>query len=368
MAINAHNFVAEKLVEVVKDRHRRQQLMVNSFTVFGLFFLFTFSVFSFISGETMLGVILTAFTLLSSFNVYIMSKNREWGVIGLTTIIYMLAYYLLFTGGYRDTGIFWIYLLTPIAIFINQFRTGLILSLLFLSSLAVIFALKGLHFWLPEFYNEVVASRVVLTLFALSGMCHILIYFQSKSDEYIMKMHDEDIFKLAYFDSLTMLSNRVTFRSILYHAVQKAAFSTSALVYVDLDNFKSINDDYGHDHGDAVLADFGLALKNIAKEHIGVDKLGQYDVSRLGGDEFAIFVEDASDRNKVIEMVEDVLQGFSDEAIPSLTGIQHQLGASIGVVFTSNQTQDLISNMSIADKAMYEAKRAGKGCYNIIDA
>lgn len=368
MAINAHNFVAEKLVEVVKDKHRRQKLMVNSFTVFGLIFLFTFSILSFLANQIPLALILSTFTLFSMFNVYVMTKNREWGVIGLTVIIYTLAYYLLFTGGYMDTGIFWIYLLAPIAIFINQFKAGLVLSSVFLFSLAGLFALKDVHVWLPDFYSEVVASRVVLTLFALSGMCHILIYFQSKADEYILKMHDEDIFKLAYFDSLTMLSNRVTFRSILYHAVQKATFTTSALVYIDLDNFKSINDEYGHDQGDAVLADFGLALKNIATQHIGEDKLGQYDVSRLGGDEFAIFVEDASDRSKVIRMVEDVLLGFSDQAIPSLTGIHHQLGASIGIVFSSNQSQDLVSNMSMADKAMYEAKKAGKGCYNVIDA
>jgi diguanylate cyclase (GGDEF)-like protein len=367
MSKNAHNFIAEKLVEVVEDKHRRQQMMVNSFTVFGLVFLIYASIRSYFDEGGTLFYVLTTFAVFSSINVYVMFKKREWGIIGLTSILYSLSYYLLFTGGYENTGVFWVYLLAPIAIFINRFKTGLTLSIGFLITLSSLFISKDMHNILPEFYNDAISSRIVLTLIALSGMCHILIYFQSKVDEYIVKMHEGDIFKLAYFDSLTMLSNRITFRSILYHAVQRATYPSSALIYIDLDNFKSINDEYGHDQGDDVLADFGAALKRIAVKHIGSDKLGQYDVSRLGGDEFAIYVEDATNREIVIALTEDLLTSFNERVIPSLKGIHHELGASIGIVFVSSNERDLLSNMSLADKAMYEAKKAGKGRYNIVE-
>ncbi|WP_428772411.1 GGDEF domain-containing protein [Vibrio sp.] len=366
MSINAHNFIVDKLAEVVKDKQRRQRMMVNAITVFGLVFLVVFCVNSFLKGEQMLGSILAVFSGLAVCNVYVMNRWRTAGLIGLTTIIYSLGVILTVTGGYQSTGILWVYPLVAIAIFINPFQIGLLLNALFLLILTWVMFFSPYQQLSEALYTDVFAVRVVITLIGLAGMCHILIYFQSKADEYIIKMHEEDVVKLAYFDSLTMLSNRVTFRSILYHSIQRHNFPVSAIIYIDLDNFKDINDDYGHDCGDKVLADFGKQLRQVALRNLGND-LGPYDVGRLGGDEFAIFIADAEDKVRVERLAKHVLAIFAEHQLESLKGLKHQMGVSLGVVFVDNEKADLIESISVADRAMYQAKQAGKGRITIVN-
>ncbi|MEZ8823173.1 GGDEF domain-containing protein [Vibrio amylolyticus] len=364
MPLKTHNFIAEKLVEVVEDKHRRQRMMVNTFTAIGLIFLFSFSFYNFSMQNDLLGTTLFFFSLASLGNIYVMNRWRSAGLVGLTTIIYTLSLYLVISGGHENTGTLWIYLLAAISIFINPFRQGLALSITFIITLFIILT----NNWVIAEYSDVVKIRFVITLFALSVMCHILIYFQSKADDYILKMHEEDIHKLAYFDGLTQLANRSTFRSNLERTMNLNEIRRSALIYIDLDNFKNINDEYGHDQGDSVLSDFGFGLKQLAEKHIG-DELGKYDVARLGGDEFAVFVGDVPEEDqRAIALAHDVLALFEDDKIESLKGLSHSVSASIGVVFTSTKEANLHDSLKLADKAMYQAKKANKGQVRILEA
>ncbi|WGW01622.1 GGDEF domain-containing protein [Vibrio sp. YMD68] len=364
MSLKTHNFVAEKLVEVVEDKHRRQRMMVNALTVLGLCFLTLFSLFNFNNQNITLASILAFFSVAGLVNIYVMSRWRNIGLIVLTTIIYSLSTILVVSGGYQNTGSLWVYPLAAISIFINHFRQGLILNTFFIGVLTLLIV----NDWLIADYNDVMKIRFVITLSALSGMCHILIYFQNKADDYILKMHEEGIHNLAYFDGLTQLANRATFRSILGRTMQRISTQRSALIYIDLDNFKQINDDYGHDAGDSVLVDFGYHLKRIAGDRIG-DGLSQYDVARLGGDEFAIFVKQAPrGENNVVALADDVIDLFSNDRLESLRGLKHSMSASIGVVFTSEEQSNLYDSLRLADQAMYEAKKARKGQVRIIDS
>lgn len=362
MTINAHNFVADKLIDIVEDKHKRMQLMVNSFTIFGLFFLILLFISSILKGDdSLLSTILGIFSIAAAINVFIMNQNREAGRIGLTIINYSLALLLLYSGGYESTGFLWSYLLAAVGIFINSFRVGLLLNSLFLIVTSVIL-LVGFEYGFSRVeYSDILSFRVILTLIALSGMCHILIFFQSRADHQILSMHEGGIASLAYLDSLTMLSNRVTFRSVLYHAIQLEQSEKTALIYIDLDNFKSINDDYGHDVGDAVLAEFAKTLVKVVKRELDEESVGEYDIGRLGGDEFAIFVRDASDESKVRHLANQILAITNDNTLQALQDKKHNLGSSIGVTYVDTQHHDLLDSLSIADKGMYEAKKAGKG-------
>ncbi|OIQ26616.1 GGDEF domain-containing protein [uncultured Vibrio sp.] len=364
MPLKTHNFIAEKLVEVVEDKHRRQRTMVNTFTAFGLIFLFSFSFYNFSMQNDVLGTTLFFFSIASLGNIYVMNRWRNAGLVGLTTIIYTLSFYLVISGGHENTGTLWIYLLAAISIFINPFRQGLKLSITFIVLLSVIL----MNDWVIAEYSDVVKIRFVITLFALSIMCHILIYFQSKADDYILKMHEEDIHKLAYFDGLTQLANRSTFRSILERTMNRNETKRSALIYIDLDNFKKINDDYGHDQGDSVLSDFGVRLKQLAEEFVG-EELGKYDVARLGGDEFAVFIGNVPEGDqRATELAKEVIALFEDDKIESLMDITHSVSASIGVVFTSTNETNLHDSLKLADKAMYQAKKANKGQVRVLEA
>ncbi|CAM4335581.1 GGDEF domain-containing protein [Vibrio agarivorans] len=361
MTTHAHSFVAEKLSEVVKDKQRRQHLMVKSLAIFGLIFLTVFSIQAFWIGSVAIGGTLAFFSVWGAANLYLLSYRREWGLIGLTLIIYSLSLYLVVTGGHDNTGIMWVYPLAAIVIFINRFKVGLLLNLTFVAVLSVLLNQN----WLVTDYNALIKLRFVLTLMALGGMCHIAIFFQQKMDDYIMKMHEEGIHKLAYFDSLTQLANRATFRSILYHSTQRMLFEKSALVYIDLDNFKQVNDQYGHDYGDKVLGEFGQKIRQLVPQCLGRE-LGDYDIARLGGDEFAIFVEDAFDEAEVVQMGHEILNLFTDNRMHSLERVHSKVSASVGVVFVSVAQLDLEESLKLADRAMYEAKKAGKNQVKVV--
>ncbi|MGF1720569.1 GGDEF domain-containing protein [Vibrio kyushuensis] len=363
MPSRTHNFIAEKLVEVVEDKHRRQRMMVNTLTILGIAFLFSFSLFNFQNQYNTLGSILLFFTMAALVNIYVLNRWRNAGLIGLTTIIYSLSIILVISGGYQNTGTLWIYPLAVIAIFINHFRQGVALNALFMVALSAILA----NDWELAVYSDVVKVRFIITLFALSGMCHILIYFQSKADDYILKMHEEDIHNLAYFDGLTQLANRATFRSILEHTMLRSESIRSALIYIDLDNFKQINDDYGHDYGDRVLSDFSYHLKQKAKYHIG-SGLGQYDVARLGGDEFAVFIESVPcGDSRAHDLANDVISLFTNHHLETLADKAHSMSASIGIAFTSENTTNLHDSLKLADQAMYQAKHANKGQVRVVE-
>ncbi|CAH8194548.1 GGDEF domain-containing protein [Vibrio aestuarianus] len=356
MAHDVHSFVADKLSEVVLTKHHRQRMMVFALTLFGIVFLGVFSAYCFYKGQTLLATTLAFYTGFGLLTVWLLTRWRTVGLVCLSAIIYSLSLYLVVTGGYEGTGVMWVYPLAAIGIFINQFKHGLLLSFLFITGVFITLA-----FQLSIYeYSHVMSIRLVITLIALSGMCHILIYFQSQMDDYILKMHEEGIHELAYIDSLTKLANRSSFNSVLYHSMQLTHHYQSAIIYIDLDNFKNINDRYGHNYGDIVLAEFGLKLKAVAEQYLQ-QSLGAYDVARIGGDEFAIYVKEYASEQDVVNMANEIIALFSSQQLSSLKKVVSDVGASIGIAFVDTEKMDLSDSLTIADRAMYQAKKAGKG-------
>lgn len=356
-----HSFVADRLTEVVHTKHHRQRMMIKVLAVFGIVFLGLFALFTFRKGETLLSIALGVYTCFGCLTVWLISRWEAIGLTCLTITIYSLSLFLLFTGGYEGTGMMWVYPLAAIGIFINQFKQGLILSVLFILGIILILALK-----IPAYeYSNITSIRFVITIFALSGMCHILIYFQSQMDDYILKMHDEGVHRLAYFDSLTSLANRSSFNSVLFNSAQLNQSPVNALIYIDLDNFKSINDTHGHSYGDIVLTDFGKSLKQIISRKFE-DIVGPYDVARIGGDEFAVYLRDFVDEQQVVSTADEVISLFTEDKLSSLQDIRADVNASIGIVFVDTHSLSLNDCLHLADKAMYQAKVAGKGRYRVI--
>src|SRR5215471_10628709 len=165
------------------------------------------------------------------------------------------------------------------------------------------------------------------------------------------KALEEQLRQLAFHDSLTLLANRNLFRDRVQHALTLThrGHSAVAVMFLDLDNFKNINDSLGHDPGDRLLQ---AVAQRIVKTTRSSDT-----VARLGGDEFAVLVEGiASQRD--IERLADAL--IDTHNLPfTLDGIEVRVTASIGVALSSAEgvAETLLSN---ADIAMYHAKAAGK--------
>jgi diguanylate cyclase (GGDEF)-like protein len=156
----------------------------------------------------------------------------------------------------------------------------------------------------------------------------------------------------AYHDSLTELPNRRYFDTHFKSVVSLARRNKQsvALVFIDLDGFKLINDQYGHDAGDAALHYFAKQLKPILRES---DFL-----ARLGGDEFAIVIQQQVDRNAVDILAKRIISGL-DKPFDA-DGHTCQMGASVGVSLFPKNGANVVELMTAADSAMYQAKRTGK--------
>ncbi|MEK8030568.1 EAL domain-containing protein [Ideonella sp. DXS29W] len=161
---------------------------------------------------------------------------------------------------------------------------------------------------------------------------------------------------LAYFDPVTGLHNRHYFLERIDAAVERADREQGrcALIYIDLDGFKQINDTLGHDRGDELLKEVGRRLTETLRRSDGV--------CRLGGDEFAVIIDDDSR----IEQVEAVCAKLVEELARSYRLAEHrdaQVSASIGACLFPESADDRDSMMRHADSAMYHAKERGKNRY-----
>ena len=162
---------------------------------------------------------------------------------------------------------------------------------------------------------------------------------------------------LAHFDSLTGLANRLELRERLAAAMDAAAASAAAvpartaLVCLDLDHFKSINDTLGHAAGDAVLAEIGRRLHSC---------LRQGDLAaRLGGDEFALVISEVQGDDELCALARRLVQVLCQPF--EVAGRQVPLGASIGIAVAPEHGRSLDELMGNADLALYAAKEAGRG-------
>lgn len=169
------------------------------------------------------------------------------------------------------------------------------------------------------------------------------------------KLAEEKIQYLATHDALTGLPNRLMFSQLLNHAIQSAKRNKRqfAILFIDLDRFKIINDTLGHEAGDQLLQEIASRLKQILR---AADV-----IARLGGDEFVILMEDMNDPDQVAIVAHRVLSSTIKPMI--IMGQECRVTASIGISIYPKDDEDEKSLMKNADIAMYFAKEEGKNNY-----
>jgi diguanylate cyclase (GGDEF)-like protein/PAS domain S-box-containing protein len=157
----------------------------------------------------------------------------------------------------------------------------------------------------------------------------------------------------ALHDPLTGLANRALFMDRLEHALSRPRRfpADAAILFVDLDDFKAINDRLGHEAGDAVLVASASRIRECLRP---VDT-----PARMGGDEFAVLLEDLGDRSIAESVAARILAAMA-EPLP-LAGELVAIGASIGIVMSTGRDDTADELLRNADSAMYRAKRQGKG-------
>jgi diguanylate cyclase (GGDEF)-like protein/PAS domain S-box-containing protein len=175
-----------------------------------------------------------------------------------------------------------------------------------------------------------------------------------------LKLAERKLEQLARHDSLTGLANRLQFneRVALALARRQRTLAPIALLYLDIDRFKHINDTKGHAVGDAILVGFAQRLRECVRE---TDL-----VARLGGDEFVVLVEDIDSP----AVAETIARKLIDNLSTSITvpGCVLPVTTSIGIAFSSRTLASGDQFIKLADEALYAAKAAGRNTYRIVVA
>lgn len=175
---------------------------------------------------------------------------------------------------------------------------------------------------------------------------------EKKRTEKQLQVASQELFKLATIDSLTDCHNRRYFLEMANIELQRGARANSdcSILMIDLDNFKSLNDNYGHQGGDITLAQSAKSIK---------ESLRPYDIfGRIGGEEFAVLLPNTS-LDTARDIGERIRKNLEDLIINYLT---HQINVttSIGVANSANSELSLEQLMSRADKNLYRAKHSGR--------
>jgi diguanylate cyclase (GGDEF)-like protein/PAS domain S-box-containing protein len=222
--------------------------------------------------------------------------------------------------------------------------------------------------WQGEIWNrrkngEIYPERLTITAVKddAGAVTH---YVGTMTDITLRKVAEDEIRNLAFYDPLTRLPNRRLLMDRLQHAIATSARTgrDGALLFIDLDNFKSLNDTLGHDKGDLLLQQVAQRLTNCVRE--------SDTVARLGGDEFVVMLEDLSEKHQEAaaqtEIVgEKILASLNASYL--LAGHDHHSTPSIGATQFSGHQNSVEDLLKQADLAMYQAKSAGRNALRFFD-
>lgn len=167
-----------------------------------------------------------------------------------------------------------------------------------------------------------------------------------------MRLTERALRERAYFDHLTGLANRALLADRFHLAVERSKRSRVpfALVMIDLNNFKSINDLYGHAGGDQVLIKVGQRLLETVR--------ASDTVSRVGGDEFVLLIESIEDRHELAQIGQKLIDMLADKVVLA-SGAAVNIGGSLGFAMYPTDGISIETMLQVADQAMYDCKTSG---------
>lgn len=169
------------------------------------------------------------------------------------------------------------------------------------------------------------------------------------------KQTEQHLARLAHYDPLTDIPNRILFRDRLEHAIRLAERDNTffTLMFIDLNGFKQVNDNFGHDAGDAVIRICADRLNNCMRR--------SDSVARMGGDEFTLLLQNTELNTDVAHIAQKVIDSLS---VPSqIGGYEVVVGCSIGIAMYPQAGRDADTLLKNADLAMYKAKQEDGSCY-----
>lgn len=218
-------------------------------------------------------------------------------------------------------------------------------------------------FWSGEIWNKRKNNEIyaqILTISAVYDENKTLINFVAlMTDITAIKNHQSELENIAHYDLLTGLPNRLSILGSLSKSIidSKKKNLTLAVLFLDLDGFKAVNDTHGHDIGDELLKIIALRMQFTLRQN---DTL-----ARIGGDEFVGLLSDLKQIEDAIPVIERLLESVNTPV--KINNFKVQVSASIGVAIYPEHGLDADILLRNSDHAMYQAKQRGKNQYFIFN-
>ncbi len=214
--------------------------------------------------------------------------------------------------------------------------------------------------WQGEIWNRRKNNELYPELLTISEVKdkngEVINYIGTFTDITSIKHTQQKLEFIAHHDPLTKLPNRLLLEARLGHAIEWAKRDKFkiAVLFLDLDHFKDINDAFGHSAGDEILVEVANRFRNLLRE--------KDTIARVGGDEFVVVVEDFEDLIELEEVIHKILNVFKKSFL-----VKNQIfntACSIGIALYPNDGQDIETLIKNADAAMYKAKELGRNTYS----
>ncbi|MFT7299557.1 MAG: diguanylate cyclase (GGDEF)-like protein [Porticoccus sp.] len=336
-----------------EEEARRQDVMVAILMLTGSIALTGLSVWDLLAGTGELWSNLVTFVVgvLASIIYVLLLKSRKTNLLLTLLMMVFLHFFWLVTGDFQWAGMLWCLVMLPLFFQLLGCKTGakLVGGITLVSAVVLLWPESPL---LVTNYSLEMSYRFLLAYLVLSWISFIVEYVRIQTRR---RLEERQAFLGAetQTDELTGLANRRGFKKYLGESEQRCEKDKGsfAVIVGDLDNFKQINDEYGHEVGDFVLQEIGDILKLLVRS--------EDLVVRWGGDEFLILLVDTDlqGANVLAERAREKIASTSLAVDGGLVAVTMSLGVDI-----QRPEGDFHSKLGSADKAMYEAKRRGRNC------
>ncbi|MEI6706559.1 MAG: PAS domain S-box protein [Methylococcales bacterium] len=222
-------------------------------------------------------------------------------------------------------------------------------------------AIYSIGSWQGEIWNrrkngEIYPQWLTITAVKSNGNGIISHYVSTQTDITERKITEERVHQLAFYDSLTQLPNRRLLHERLKHGIEVSHRTGHfmAVLTLDLDKFKAVNDTFGHTAGDELLQQVAERLKACMRE--------MDTVARLGGDEFVVLIENVTQPEQVAHIANSIIHILKQPFSLSKNHEAH-IGTSIGIALHPQHGDTIETLMDNSDTALYRAKDNGRGCF-----
>lgn len=335
----------------VNAKAKKQHFLAMLFSVTCIIFLGIFGIQSFYNSNAMLGTVCISGSLLSFLNVIFLRITRRYRDACLIILLLMtvLSIYLICTGGTNNTGPLWFYVMPLLVFYVLELKYGIVAMSTLIFVIAVILLLPDNPLLVTRYEFDFI-TRFLGSVISVSLLAFGFEYSRHEWQHEVTAMNNA-LESLSRTDELTGLINRRDMRERLSEEVarfkqNKRPFS---IVMGDIDHFKKVNDDYGHDCGDTMLKRIAAEMELLTKE--------QDKVCRWGGEEFLLLLPETNleEGAEVAERLRMSLESFAIKYGTTTLSATMSFG-----VAEFNGSESLLDCVKRADRRLYVSKDRGR--------